>query len=236
MPSDKQNETTIIDPRYAPPYPQKFHRYWPRHAIKGSIAAVITIAVIAGLAYEFRLPAPVELAGNITLPDDGMYIPGPEWYFLFLLQPFWYLKGELSKWQFIGTALTPGMVVAFILLVPFLFKNKKPLSGIISRLVYMLPPVLVFSMIMAGITYSGYPAKLHGCIACHNPSTGVRQNLPPMDVADFYKNNRQRQIAVGKYRASKTGTEGETVTGQEVETYKDANWQMRHIYEPTFTW
>ncbi|MBI3754247.1 MAG: hypothetical protein HY266_09465 [Deltaproteobacteria bacterium] len=236
MSSDKQNEITITDPRYVPPYPQKFHRFWPRHAIKGSIVVIITIAVIAGLAYKYRLPAPANLADNTVLPDDGMYIPGPEWYFLFLLQPFWYLKGELAIWRFVGTFIIPGFVFIFIILIPFIFKKKSPISGIISRLVYVAPPVIVFSLIMVGIVSSGYPAKLHGCIACHNPSTGVRQNLPPADVAEFYKVNRQRQIEVGKYRASKTGTEGESVIGQEVESYKDANWQMRHIYEPTFTW
>lgn len=236
MSSNKTTNEPITDPRYAPPYPQKFYRYWPRHFIKGIAAALITVGIIVALAYQFRVPAPFDLAGNTVLPDDGMYIPGPEWYFLFLLQPFWYLKGELAKWQFIGTGVIPGVIFIFIILIPFIFKNKKTISGIVSRLVHMLPPVLVFSMIFFGIVYSGYPAKLHGCIACHNPSTGVRQNLPPMDVADFYKNNRQRQIEVGKYRASKIDTEGETSIGGEVETYKDANWQMRHIYEPTFTW
>ena len=176
------------------------------------------------------------MAGNITLPDEGMYIPGPEWYFLFLLQPFWYLKGELARWQFLGTFVVPGLITVFIVLIPFIFKKKKPITGIVSRLVYMLPPALVFSLIIFGITYSGYSAKLHGCIACHNPSTGVRQNLPPMDVATFYKTDRQRQIEVGKYRAGKIGEGGESAIEGEVETYKDANWQMRHIYEPTFTW
>lgn len=236
MSSDKQNETTITDPRYAPPYPQALHRFWPRHAIKGSVVVIITVAIIAGLAYKYQLPTPAELAGNTTLPDDGMYIPGPEWYFLFLLQPFWYLKGTLAKWQFFGTFIAPCLVFAFAFLVPFIFKKKRQISGVVSRMLNILPPLIVFSLIIIGIVYSGYPAKLHGCIACHNPSTGVRQNLPPMDVADFYKNNRQRQIEVGKYRASKVDTAGELSVGGEVETYKDANWQMRHIYEPTFTW
>ena len=48
-------------------------------------------------------------------------------------------------------------------------------------------------------------------------------------------------MAVGKYRAGKSSgvnEAGEQVydTGGEAESYKDANWQMRHMYEPTFTW
>ena len=236
-PVNDVNENQLSDPRYPPDiYTKGLHKFWPQHAIKGSIAVIVTIALIVILAYNYRLPAPADLAGNTTLPDDGMYIPGPEWYFLFLLQPFWYLKGALAKWQFIGTFLIPGLGILFLISVPFLFRNKNKVNSIGKRLRYLLPPLIVFGIIIFGIAKNGYQAKLHGCIACHNPSTGVRQNRPPMDVADYYKNNRARQIEVGKYRASKTGTEGESVIGQEVETYKDANWQMRHIYEPTFTW
>jgi len=232
MSSDKQDETTVTDPRYAPPYPQSFHEFWPRHAIQAGAIVIGIIVLIAGLAYFYRVPFDY----SNVFPDDGMYIPGPEWYYLFFLQPFWYLKGGLAKWQFIPTAVIPAFVVIFIVLVPFVFKRRNPLSGFVSRLLILLPPLAVYFIVMGGIVLSGYQSKLHGCLACHNPTTGVRQNRPPMDVAAFYKLDRQRQIAVGKYRASKTGTEGESVIGQEVETYKDANWQMRHIYEPTFTW
>ena len=100
----------------------------------------------------------------------------------------------------------------------------------------ILPPAIVFAAIMLGIVSSGYHAKLYGCTACHNIQAGVRHDLPPMDVLGYYKGLKQVQIKVGKYRASKSGTKGESVIGREVETYKDANWHMRHIYEPTFTW
>ncbi len=226
------DENKITDPRYAPPYPQSFHEFWPRHAIQAGAIVIGIIALIAGLAYFYRVPFDY----SNVFPDDGMYIPGPEWYYLFFLQPFWYLKGSLAKWQFIPTAVIPAFVVIFIVLVPFIFKRKKSVSGFVSRLLILLPPLAVYFIVMGGIVLSGYQSKLHGCLACHNPTTGVRQARPPMDVAAFYKLDRQRQIEVGRYRASKTGTEGESVIGQEVETYKDANWQLRHIYEPTFTW
>ncbi|HBO84586.1 MAG: hypothetical protein A2073_03395 [Deltaproteobacteria bacterium GWC2_42_11] len=230
---EKRKEITP-DPRYAPPYPQKFHSFWPTHVVKASIVVAVVISLITLLAYFYRLPT--DLANNITLPDQGMYIPGPEWYYLFLLQPFWYFTGDLAKWQFIGTAIIPLIVIVFVILIPFVFKKKKQANSVIQKLVRLLLPLSAFSIIILGITFSGYHAKLHGCIACHNPQTGVRQNLPPMNVAEFYKVERQRQIQVGKYRASKTDAEGASVIGKSVETYKDANWQMRHIYEPTFTW
>lgn len=222
------NETKeTLDPRYAPPYPQNFHKFWPRHVVKAGTIVVSFIGLVVFLAYNFRLPTDPNMP---PLPDDGMYIPGPEWYYLFFLQPFWYLTGELTKWRFIATFIIPVLLIILVVLVPLLLRRIS-LSGMIWRLLAFFP----FVVIGAGIIYSGYPAKLHGCPSCHNKQMGERQALPPMNVAEFYRNERQRQIKVGKYRASKTDTEGGEVRGQ-IETYKDANWQMRHIYEPTFTW
>ena len=225
-------EDTIksVDTRYSPPYPQSFHRFWPKHVIKASAVVILFVSLIVFLAYMYRLPT--DIMDYPPLPDDGMYIPGPEWTYLFFLQPFWYLKDDLAKWRFIGTLIIPLTFIILITLVPFIFKKKR-LSGIVWRVLAFLP----FLLIGAGIVYSGDPAKLHGCPSCHSPRQGVRQALPPMDVAEYYKTNRASQIEVGKYRASKV--ESESVGGDvrgEVETYKDANWQLRHIYEPTFTW
>lgn len=225
------NETKeTIDPRYAPPYPQEFHKFWPRHVIKAGIIVISIIALIVFLAYKFSLPAD---PNNPPMPDEGMYIPGPEWYYLFFLQPFWYLTGDLTKWRFVATFIVPLTIIFAVVIVPFIFR-KITLSGLIWRLLAFFP----FVLIGAGIIFSGYQAKTQGCPSCHNPFMGARQAMPPMDIAEYYGTNRQRQIEVGKYRASKSESEAEGggAVRDEVETYKDANWQMRHIYEPTFTW
>lgn len=220
------------DPRYEPPYPQNFHSFWPSHALKAGIVVLVVIILITTLAYLYPLPTDY----TMTIPDKGMYIPGPEWYYLFFFQPFWYMKGALVKWQFAATLVIPLLVLFFVVIIPFLFKKIKPAVGFTSRFIRLLPPIVLFTAIMLGIVFSGYHAKTYGCIACHNIQAGIRHNLPPMNVLEYYKGHKQVQIKVGKYRASKTGTKGESVTGQEVETYKDANWHMRHLYEPTFTW
>lgn len=220
-----------VDQRYAPPYPQNFHAFWPKHVIKASTVVILVVSLIVFLSYKYALPT--DIMNYPPLPDDGMYIPGPEWTYLFFLQPFWYLKGSLSRWQFMGTLMIPLAFIIFIVLIPFLLRKKR-VTGIVWRVLAFLP----FILIGAGIVYTGYPAKLHGCPSCHSPRQGVRQALPPMDVAEFYKVNRAQQIKVGKYRASKVEAEaaGAGEVRGEVETYKDANWQLRHMYEPTFTW
>lgn len=223
-----------VDPRYAA-YPPSFHTFWPRHVIMAGSVVIILISALVTLTYFFRLPT--EFGG--VFPDAGANIPGPEWYFLLLFQPFWYLKGDLKGWLFIGTFVIPVVVLVFLILVPFIFRRKKTevkTKGFVSRLVYGIVPVTIFLAVFAGIYRSGAPAKSYSCISCHAPENGERQYLPPMNVEEYYMTQRKSQIAVGKYRASKSDESGDSNVRGEVETYKDANWQLRHIYEPTFTW
>lgn len=225
--SETVNEPVVVDPRYAPPYPQQFHAFWPRHAIQAFIMVAVFYGLIIFLANKFPLPTDASMP---PFPDDGMYIPGPEWYYLFFLQPFWYLIGDLKNLQFLGTFIVPLFLAVFFVLVPFIF-GKLSIKGIAWRIIAFVP----FLLIGTAIVLSGYQSKSVGCPSCHNPYMGERQAHPPMNFSQYYKEDRQRQIDVGRYRASKVEAGGGDVRGQE-ETYKDANWQMRHFYEPTFTW
>ncbi|MEE9614299.1 MAG: hypothetical protein V3W31_05005 [Thermodesulfobacteriota bacterium] len=291
-------EEKVNDPRYAPPYPQEFHKYWPRHFVKGLLVAGGVVLIAMTLAFFFRVPVDF----NMALPDEGMYVPSPEWYFFLLLQPFWYLTGDSVKWLSLGTFFIPALVLTFLVLVPFIFKKGGRLADrggvwkgvnialsvlvygifvyslyradfstlgedgetsgtiavvaalILLAAVFVVPqairlkkgvlkwalavslPVGIFCLLLQGIYASGYAAKGNGCIACHTPAYGLRQYLPPMDVGEYYRVERQRQIDVGKFRAGKVDTEGQAAIGGAAQSYKDANWQLRHYYEPTFTW
>ena len=194
---------------------------------------VVVIALLATLSYYFYVPTDF----NMAFPDDGMYIPGPEWYFLFIFQPFWYFKGEWKGMVFLGTFVLPLLILGFLILVPFVFKReRRPGEGRLFKVLRVSIPVIIFGLLFFGIYRSGAPAKLYGCIACHTPAYGMRQYLPPMDVSKYYKEERARQIQVGKFRAGKLDESGMASFGGPAESYKDANWQLRHFYEPTFTW
>ncbi len=214
--------------KYAPPYPQSFYPFWPKHAVKAGLLVMGIFLVLLLLSYFYRVPMdPV----YPPLPDDGAYLPAPEWYLFFLFQPFWYLTGENTKWLSMGTFWIPLLVVAFLFSVPFVFRRrgifhiKMSTSGKIALATVSL---LVWLFSMGAVVGSGAPAKTLGCPSCHNPMMGVRQALPPANMAEFYRVERQQQINVGDYRI---GDENR-VAG----SYKDANWQLRHFYEPTMTW
>ncbi|MCP5114902.1 MAG: hypothetical protein GY953_29070, partial [bacterium] len=114
--------------------------------------------------------------------------------------------------------------------LPLVFGRKKASGKRLSTGVKLLMgagALAIWVGMTASVVGSGYPAKTTGCTSCHNPMMGVRQALPPADMAEYYRGSRQLQIEVGGYRAG--STDG-------VESYKDANWQLRHYYEPTMTW
>lgn len=227
----------------------KQRTWWPHHVLKAGSLMILIFIVVIVLAIKFQVPD--KAPEIVPFSDDGQYIPGPEWYFLLLWQPFWYLKGPYKHLLPYGT-IAPFIFLLFLIFLPFIrmpsfFKrkvevnpdNKEPM-GIFRKLVFNAP-VLLVAVFLAFITFkSGYQAKILGCDACHNTSMGIRMYLPPVDVVEYYKVDRARQIKSGKYKAGKVvsydETTGKKVVEHGVETYKDANWQMRHMYEPTFTW
>lgn len=218
----------IRDPKYDPPYPQDFYRFWPRHAVKSSIAAIATLALIVTLSVYFTVPTDINMS---PLPDEGIYVPAPEWYLFLLFQPFWYLIGELAPMLELGTFWIPFAIGVALIAAPFVLgRNKAPSTpmAVTGKIVAAVVAVAIWGLGMAGVVGSGYPAKTTGCMSCHNKMMGVRMALPPTDIGKYYREAREQQIKVGKYRIGST-----TGVGM---SYKDANWQLRHFYEPTMTW
>jgi len=228
----KRNETEIVpEPKYAPPYPQAFYPFWPRHAVNAGGLLVIVFLGLLMLSILIKVPMDPVMP---PLPDEGMYVPAPEWYLFFLFQPFWYLTGDHARWLPLGTFWLPVLALVFLFLVPVIFRRKQsPRVGLSARAKAKLLAVVgvVWLASMAGVVGSGAPAKTLGCPSCHNPMMGVRQALPPADVGEYFRKSRQQQIAVGRYNIGSEGHEG-----AEGGSYKDANWQLRHFYEPTMTW
>lgn len=216
----------IREQKYAPPYPQSFYAFWPKHAIR---AGGLITALFLGLLLLSTVTS-VPMDPNMPpLPDDGAYVPAPEWYLFFLFQPFWYLAGDDAKWLPLGTFWLPLLAVAFLFLVPVLFRKREAVvdKGSGKWLLATLVGA-VWLVCVGSVVGSGAPAKTTGCTSCHNPLMGDRQALPPLNMAEYYQRERQRQVDLGGYNIGSTDHKGGS--------YKDANWQLRHFYEPTMTW
>ncbi len=223
----KKRELIFEGHKYDPPYPQNFYAFWPRHAVKATILISLIFLGLLALSYYFGVPMDINMP---PVPNTGKGIPGPDWYEVFLFQPFWYLIEDKAKYLSIGTFWLPFTIVAFLFLVPVIFRKRKgprvrmKTSTKVAMAVFM---GVVWLASIGGVVGSAYPAQSLGCIACHNPMMGSRQALPPPDVGHYYRTSRQRQVNLGGYNIGGQG--GPT-------SYKDANWQLRHFYEPTMTW
>lgn len=228
-------------------------KWWPDYLLRLSVVFLLVLVAIIYLAVT--IPVPFLAPDEVPMPDEGMNVPGPEWIFLLFWQGFWFFTGSRKKYL----VIMPVSTIIFLIIMTFMpFWHKIPFgkipglgslmakasamrSGLRKTFLYAFP-VILFGVVLAGAIYkSGHQAKILGCDSCHNPAMGPRQAIPPADVSSYYFTDRARQIGVGKFRAGKLSTEeegGKLQIGRPEEAggYKDADWQMRHMYEPTFTW
>ena len=87
------------------------HAFYPVHVIKDTVMAAAVFATL--FATAAFIPAHLDEIAN---PADATYIPRPEWYFLSLFQLLKYFPGPLEP---IGTLVLPGLVIGFLILLPF---------------------------------------------------------------------------------------------------------------------
>ncbi len=224
----RRDKNIIIDGKYAPPYPQEFHSFWPKHALKAGFAIVVTFVVIVFLAITYRVPTDHTMP---PLPDHGVSIPAPEWYLLFVFEPFWTLTSEQAVWRQVGTFWVPLAVIVCLLALPFLFGRRKWTGARLAtrrKVALGLGSLAAWVVLTAGVVGRGYDAKTTSCISCHTPMAGEQIALPPIDMAKHYREVRDMEIALGRHRPGEDGGPRES--------FKDANWQLRHFQEPTENW
>ena len=231
MSKDRQREM-FIDEKYAPPYPQEFDRFWPKHSLKAGLAVIITLVLLVGLSVVFQVPTNHSAP---PLPNHGMNVPAPEWYLLFLFEPFWQFTGESAAWRQVGTFWLPLAAILFLFAIPFVLGRKawnsqsRMAQG--SKIALALGAFVVWSATTLAVVGGGHEAKTTSCISCHTPMAGKQIALPPVDMAKYYREVREMEKMLGRNRL------GEVETGVERgESFKDANWQLRHFREPTENW
>lgn len=88
--------------------------FWPRQVFKDSVAIFVMMAIVVILV--------LWRGTELTAPADAVEeysAARPEWYFLFLFQLLKKFKSE-----FVGAIVVPGVIVAFMFLMPLLGKWK----------------------------------------------------------------------------------------------------------------
>ncbi len=106
-----QGSSGPVRPKPGRPFP-----FYPYQAFRDTV--VVTIVLIAVVALAWRGMPPLEGPAD---PTDANYIPRPEWYFLGLFQLLKYFPGKL---EVVGAIVIPGLVAAFLALLPWI--DRRP--------------------------------------------------------------------------------------------------------------
>lgn len=122
--------------------------YYPYFLFNEFIVILITfslVAVVLPLFYPVGLEDPAD-------PTDNLYVPKPEWYFLWFYQLLKYLPGKL---EIIATSIIPAGIFLFLLILPFIDRN--PAKRPTQRPAAMVLMLLAVSMIIL-LTVLGFMA------------------------------------------------------------------------------
>jgi quinol-cytochrome oxidoreductase complex cytochrome b subunit len=122
--------------------------YYPYFLFKEVIVILITFSLVV---FVLSLFFPVGLEDPAD-PTDNLYVPKPEWYFLWFYQLLKYFPGKL---EIIAASIIPAVIFLFLLILPFIDRNpvKKPTQ----RPVAMVLMLLAVSAIML-LTILGFMA------------------------------------------------------------------------------
>jgi ubiquinol-cytochrome c reductase cytochrome b subunit len=91
--------------------------FYPYQAFRDTV--VVSIVLLAVFAMAWNGMPPLEGPAD---PTDANYIPRPEWYFLGLFQLLKYFPG---KWEVVGAIVIPGVVAAFLALLPWIDRGPE---------------------------------------------------------------------------------------------------------------
>ena len=117
-----------VRPRAGAPTP-----FYPWQAARDT--AVVSVVLVALAATAWNGAPPLEGPAD---PTDATYGPRPEWYFLGLFQLLKYFPG---KWEVVGALIVPGIVAAFLVLLPWL--DRGPARDPRKR------PAVMFAVVLA---------------------------------------------------------------------------------------
>lgn len=179
--------------------------FYPYHALKDTIAGALVFSILLTFASVFRAPLDV-----VADPTDANYIPRPEWYFLSLFQLLKYFPGPLEP---IATMVIPGLVVALLLLLPFLDSraDRHPLKRPM-----VTGGFAVIGLGMIVLTYLGYQ---------DTPAHADPERWTPLAVAGGEFAAEERCV-----RCHVAGGAANPVAGMRIR--HDPEWLISHVKDP----
>jgi ubiquinol-cytochrome c reductase cytochrome b subunit len=127
--------------------------FYPWHFIKDTLMMAAIFALLLTFAVQF--PAHLDEIAN---PADASYIPRPDWYFLSLFELLKYFPGPFEP---VATMIIPGLVVGFLLALPFLDRggDRRPFSRARMGLSLTMVAIALGVLALTGMGLADLPSK-----------------------------------------------------------------------------
>ncbi len=180
--------------------------FFPWHAIKDTVVMAAVFALL--VTFAINLPAHLDEIAN---PADASYVPRPDWYFLSLFELLKYFPGPFEP---VATMVIPGLVVGFLLMLPFLDRSpdRRPFSRgrrlFTLTMIAMAAGVVVLTMMGLADSPTKYDANDWGprAIAGHLLVVGARQQVRAVSCerragggAGDHAHHERRGVAAGAH-------------------------------------
>ncbi len=125
--------------------------FWPDQVAKDLIVSGLILLLLIGLSVYFPPP----FTGPAD-PNDAVFLPKPEWNFLFLYQLLKIFKGPA---ELIGTVGIPSLILIIFVLVPFI--DRKESHNPVKRLGMMIGGFVFVALVLI-FTLMGFYSKPPG--------------------------------------------------------------------------
>lgn len=135
------------------PQPGPATAFYPWHVMKDTLVMAAVFALLITFAIQF--PAHLDEIAN---PADASYIPRPDWYFLFLFELLKYFPGPFEP---VATMVIPGVIVGFLIALPFLDRRpgRQPFSRTRLAFTTVMIGISVGVVVLTALGLADMPAK-----------------------------------------------------------------------------
>jgi ubiquinol-cytochrome c reductase cytochrome b subunit len=116
-------------------------KFFPEQVFKDTVGVAIAFIILFVMAIVAKVPLE-----HLADPTDTVYIPRPEWYFLFLFQILKLFKGPMETF---GSVVLPGLAVLTLFLVPFI--DRGPMIRLGKR-TFAITFVVLAAIAWTGLT------------------------------------------------------------------------------------
>jgi ubiquinol-cytochrome c reductase cytochrome b subunit len=161
-------------------------KFYPRQVLIDSMAIWLAFVLLFIMAVVVHVPLE-----RLADPNDVVYVPRPEWYFLFLFQLLKFFSGPLEVF---GSVILPSLAILLLILVPFI--DRAPVIHITQRTVAML---------FAGLFVLGW-AALTGAAVKSTPSANAAESVDYSLPTEWLQCSPAELASVAAIRREKCGS------------------------------